>query len=156
MPFTSLVSIMNRVTANRYNSTGQNLTERGNHKVAAKEEAYLSQMDEIRRLTPKGRLLEFDVQKHSWAELANFTGRQAPPGKGFPRRKSNNWTHDDYLTSSSGYKAMVVWSCLHAINEVIVAVLLMAILKAVRHCCRGLRPCLKWQCGGVLTRAKRT
>merc|ERR1712151_794122 len=56
--------------------------KRGVFKVGKDEESYLAHLDEIRRLTPPDRLLEFDVKRHGWTELSNFVGTPVPAGAG--------------------------------------------------------------------------
>jgi len=47
----------------------------------------------VRFFVPKERLLEFDVRRHSWAELAAFLGRKAP-AEGKLRRVGSGSAHE--------------------------------------------------------------
>eukprot|EP00932_Pfiesteria_piscicida_P002149 SRR837773.12089.p1 GENE.SRR837773.12089~~SRR837773.12089.p1 ORF type:complete len:343 (+),score=88.41 SRR837773.12089:35-1030(+) len=74
---------------------------RGTNKVASGEypyieEAYLAQMDEIRRLTPPERLLIFDVRKDGWNKVTRFLGLpDQPEGRPFPHpRSKKSFTND--------------------------------------------------------------
>jgi len=80
---------------NNYAAPGSNVYERGVFKIEAGEEAYLGHLDEIRQLS-RGRLLEFDISRHGYAELAAFLGRPAPAGgPTFPHpRSKDSWTND--------------------------------------------------------------
>jgi len=85
-----------------------NVFHRGTLKINGTEEAYLAHLDEIRRLVPRDRLLEFDVARHGWAELANFLGDgvSPPAGRPFPRtRRRGSRFHDEPLSKNPGTAA---------------------------------------------------
>merc|ERR1711920_369921 len=70
----------------------------GTFKSRGSEEAYLAHIDEIRRLLPKGRLLDFNVKKHGWRELLGFLGTSGPPeGTPFPRPRQKNMRTNEPL-----------------------------------------------------------
>jgi len=90
------------------------------------EEAYLASIDEIRRLTPPGRLLEFDVQRHGWPELSQFLGRPIPAGLNAKSRiphsrNKDSFTNDALFDNEQpyGYIAIAVFLLLHIANLVV-------------------------------------
>jgi len=86
----------------RYDGPDMNTFYRGTFKVWGQEEAYLAHIDEIRRVVPQERLMEFDVKKHGYSELAAFLSMEpkAPngtdlAGKRLPQARSKaSWTND--------------------------------------------------------------
>lgn len=95
MPFSTLLGWY-IFGSSAYSAPHTRVYERGVFKQGFHEEAYLAHLSEVRRLTPKGQLLEFDVRKHGWKELADFTGEALPPaGTEFPHpRSKHSWTND--------------------------------------------------------------
>jgi len=130
-----------------YSPSGSNVWERGIYKVAAQEEAYLAHMDEIRRLAG-GRLLEFDVKRHSWLELARFLGRPEPPGNPpFPHpRSKDSWTNDTMFDHNLRAGMIALALCLAVLVCKILALrmLVLSLLRLLRRLLRlASRPLLK-------------
>jgi len=99
------------------------------------EEAYLADIDEVRRIVPPGRLLELDLRRHGWAELAGFLGLAAPAAGPLPRL---NGVHSFSGLSVVDIRPDLYLACcgvllaLHAAN--------LALLCALLGAPRGRRP----------------
>jgi len=120
-----------------YHGEGTNTYDRGVFKISGHEEAYLGHIDEIRRLA-EGRLLEFDVSRHGYAELAEFLGRASPKGaQGFPHpRSKDSWTNDPMFDhNKSAYSAVL--ASLLAFNILSIALFRQVVLHLVAQvkCC---------------------
>jgi len=98
-----LFSWLNKMLCSAVEHTG--IAHRGVFKVlGAQEEAYLAHLDEIRRVTPPGRLLEVDVRTATWRELEEFLGLPPTKGDGRLPKARSSWltkTHDPFLDSGS-------------------------------------------------------
>lgn len=110
---------------------------RGVFKVLMHEEAYLAQLSEVRRLTPPGNLLEFDVRKHGWKELAAFVGKPEPPaGTRFPHpRSKDSWTNDviwHHSPFENRAGIIVVFVCTHVVNFLLTRLVLNVLLRPLR------------------------
>ncbi|KAJ7707673.1 hypothetical protein B0H17DRAFT_1156251 [Mycena rosella] len=65
---------------------------------------FMAHYDEVRRLTPKGRLLEFEV-KEGWAPLVTFLDKEAP-ATAFPRVNDTA----QFLNTISAHRRAVSWA----------------------------------------------
>mmetsp|Transcript_44830 Transcript_44830/g.129671 ORF Transcript_44830/g.129671 Transcript_44830/m.129671 type:complete len:361 (-) Transcript_44830:81-1163(-) len=122
-----------------YHGEGTNVADRGVSKISGHEEAYLGHIDEIRRLA-EGRLLEFDVSRHGYAELAEFLGRASPKGaQGFPHpRSKDSWTNDPMFDhNKSAYSAVL--ASLLAFNILSIALFRQVVLHLVAQAKRCMR-----------------
>lgn len=125
---TVLSYVLNRNSGLSYFDSRANLLVRGPFKIAMGEEEYLAHMDEIRRVTPPGRLLEFEVGRHGFAELEQFLG--LPPrlgGAPFPHVRSNrSWTNDAIQIQQPvvGRTALVLLLSLHVFHCLVAGALL--------------------------------
>mmetsp|Transcript_85750 Transcript_85750/g.270292 ORF Transcript_85750/g.270292 Transcript_85750/m.270292 type:complete len:372 (-) Transcript_85750:125-1240(-) len=93
-----------RQLCNGYSWPIMNVNNRGTYKIYGQEEAYLAHIDEIRRITPPGRLLEVNVRKFRWRELEEFLGLPPTKGDGRLPKARSSWltkTHDPFLDSGS-------------------------------------------------------
>jgi len=103
-----------------------NVYERGVFVHNKSEEAYIASIDEIRRLTPRERLLEFDIMRHGWPELSQFVGRPIPAGltakSKLPHSRSkHSFTNDSLFDNTQPYGcvAIAVFLLLHLVNLVV-------------------------------------
>jgi len=103
--------------------------DRGVDKAGLDEESYLAGQDEIRRLA-SGRLFEFDVRRHGWAELSALMGRPSPPGMAsLPHvRSMDTLTNDIAIERNKAVAAGVV--CFLLAWHVLSAVLTRAVVLA--------------------------
>mmetsp|Transcript_85751 Transcript_85751/g.270294 ORF Transcript_85751/g.270294 Transcript_85751/m.270294 type:complete len:372 (-) Transcript_85751:125-1240(-) len=93
-----------RLLCSGYAWPANDVYSRGVFKCSGQEEAYLAHIDEIRRITPPGRLLEVDVKKFRWRELEEFLGLPPTKGDGRLPKARSSWltkTHDPFLDSGS-------------------------------------------------------
>lgn len=104
-------------------------TKRGSYKVNGQEEAFLAHYDEIRRRVSPERLLEFDVKKHSWKELADFMGvpERAAPYLGtkfpHPRVGAKSWTNDQLYDNApdKAVPALFLLGIGHLLNAILIS-----------------------------------
>uniref|UniRef100_A0A7S1WUD6 Uncharacterized protein n=1 Tax=Alexandrium catenella TaxID=2925 RepID=A0A7S1WUD6_ALECA len=111
------------------------------------ETEYRRYYETVRRLVPQSQLLEFDVRKHGWSELAGFLGRPSPPsGTPFPRMRVGTVAHSSVLWQLSPLKCIVFMSlmCGSVLVNFLVACCLsaaaVAAVEAVLLCVLGRLP----------------
>mmetsp|Transcript_19737 Transcript_19737/g.57264 ORF Transcript_19737/g.57264 Transcript_19737/m.57264 type:complete len:353 (+) Transcript_19737:94-1152(+) len=136
---TLMTYLLRVVFASKLYSHQTNVYERGTFKVNASEEAYLAHIDEIRQLTPPEQLLEFEVKRHGWAELEQFTGRKRPAGRDIPRARTKaSYTNDAIFDHNLavGLSALAIGFLAHSVNLAIVS----ALIRMLGFLCS------KWAC----------
>jgi len=132
-------SYIYRSMCNAYGWPAMNVYNRGVFKAAGHEEAYLAHLDEIRRITPPGRLLEFDVKRHTWKHIEDFLG--LPPRKGnapLPKRRSAaSRTNDPMLDlyPHISLPGLYVFMVLHAVNYLLITLAVSAACGLLSCCC---------------------
>jgi len=127
------------VSTKMYAYKENNVYERGAFKIWLGEEAYLAHLDEIRQLTPPEQLLEFEVRRHGWAELEQFTGRKRPAGRDIPRARTKaSYTNDAIFDHNLavGLSALAIGFLAHSVNLAIVS----ALIRMLGFLCS------KWAC----------
>jgi len=142
-----LVAILLTTLHVRYWDTANHIMDRGAFKVFFDEESYLAQHDEIRRLTPPGKLLVFNVKEQGWKELEQFTGLSAGElGKRpFPNpRNSKNFTNNHIWVES--WRRQLLTYAISSSLAVLQVLLLRPLLRRLRPwacmpCC--LSPCCR-------------
>lgn len=89
------------------------------------KEVYLRHYEEVRKLVPEERLLEFKVQE-GWEPLCAFLGEQVPRGYKFPNVNDNS----DFVSRSKRRNRMQMLNvCVKALEMVVVVVLVLCLVS---------------------------
>lgn len=124
-----------------YSAPATKVYQRGIFKQNFQEEPFLAHLSEVRRLTPKGQLLEFNVRQHGWKELAEFTGEPLPPaGTKFPHPRSKHSLTNDvlwfYAPLYQRVALVTIFSSAHLLHYLALRWLLLAVFRALWTFCR--------------------
>jgi len=99
------------------------------------EEAYVAHVDEIRRLVPPERLLEFDVRRHGFPELSKFLDLPAPSGRLPHPRSKDSFSNDPSWDQSPRWMRaafLAIAFTAHVVN-----------FEALRWCLRRVAACVR-------------